>query len=58
MVKQEVCFATITKEGIVVEIGNTVICQPKTQYSGKGVKWYEDKIKNALVRAAHSGKGK
>lgn len=43
--KQTVEFATVVKDGVVQKIGKSVIYTPKTNYSGKGTKWYEDKPK-------------
>lgn len=45
MHKQTVEFAVETKNGVVQKIGRSSILQPKTDYNGKGIKWYEDKPK-------------
>ena len=45
MQKQTVEFAVETKNGTVQRIGKSSIYQPKTNYNGKGTKWYEDKPK-------------
>lgn len=42
MQKQTVEFAVETKNGIVKRIGKSSIYQPKTNYSGKGTKWFDD----------------
>ncbi len=38
-------FAVNIENGVVKAVGKSVICQPKTSYSGKKTKWYEDKPK-------------
>ena len=38
-------FATVTKNGVVQKIGKSTITQPKTNFNGIGIKWYEDKLK-------------
>lgn len=45
MNKQKVKFAVETKNGVVQRIGKSAILQPKTNYHGDGIKWYEDKPK-------------
>ena len=45
MQKQTVEFATTRKNGIITRIGRTGINQPKTNFSGGSVKFYEDKQK-------------
>ena len=45
MQKQTVEFATIRKNGIITRIGRTSINQPKTNFKGGSVKFYEDKPK-------------
>lgn len=47
MHKQTVEFATVHKNGIITGIGRTTINQPKTNFKGGSVKWYEDKPKQA-----------
>lgn len=47
MHKQTVEFSTIRKNGIVIRIGRTSINQPKTNFKGGSVKFYEDKSKQA-----------
>lgn len=50
MQKQIMQFAVQTKDGIVERIGKSSIIQPKTNYSGKGTKWYQDKPKTGKER--------
>lgn len=45
MQKQTVEFATTRKNGIITRIGRTGINQPKTNFGGGSIKWYEDKPK-------------
>lgn len=48
MQKQTVEFAVEKKNGVVQEVGKSEILQPKTNFKGKGVKWFED---NKLLKA-------
>lgn len=45
MKKETITFATVTRNGVVEHIGRSSISQPKTNFNGKGIKWYEDKMK-------------
>lgn len=45
MQKQTIEFATVTKNGVVQKIGKSTITQPKTNFNGIGIRWYEDKPK-------------
>ncbi len=45
MKKQTLQFATITENGVVTKIGRSAILQPKTDFKGGSIKWYEDKLK-------------
>ena len=45
MQKQTVEFAITRENGIITRIGRTGINQPKTNFNGGFVKWYEDKPK-------------
>ena len=38
-------FATVTKNGVIEQIGRSSILQPKINYKGDSIKWYEDKLK-------------
>ena len=42
MKKQTVEFATVTKNGVVKQIGRSSILAPKTNYSGTGIRWFDD----------------
>ena len=42
---QTVEFATVTKNGTVQTVGHSTIIQPKVNYKGGQIKWYEDKPK-------------
>lgn len=50
MQEQTVEFAIETKNG-VVRIGKSLILQPKTNFKGGSVKWYEDKPKQKEDKA-------
>lgn len=43
--KQTVKFATTQKNGRITRIGKGFILQPKADFTGHSVKWYEDKPK-------------
>lgn len=45
MNKQTATFAVKKKDGIVTQIGRSCIPQPKIKFSGGGIKWYEDRVK-------------
>lgn len=45
MRKQTIEFATIHKNSIITRIGRTGINQPKTNFKGGSVRFYEDKRK-------------
>lgn len=45
MKKQTINFAVSTQNGVVQRIGASTILQPKPQFKGGSVKWYEDKKK-------------
>ena len=42
---QTVEFAVTRNNGTITRIGRTGILQPKTNFKGGSVKWYEDKPK-------------
>lgn len=42
---QTVEFATKRNNGTITRIGRTGINQPKTNFKGGSIKWYEDKPK-------------
>lgn len=45
MQKQTIQFAVQSKNGVVQRVGKSTILQPKTNFKGGTVKWYEDKQK-------------
>lgn len=45
--KQTVEFAVVKDKGNVTRVGRTGILQPKTNFQGGSVKFYEDKHKQA-----------
>lgn len=42
MVKQEIQFAVVTDNKIVVQVGKSQIYQPKTNFNGGEIKWFDD----------------
>ena len=48
MRKSIITFAVKTKNGVVTKIGRSSIIQPKTNYKGGSIKWFDDSnlIKN------------
>lgn len=42
MKNQTVDFATVKKNGVITKIGNSTIQQPKTNFKGGSVKWFDD----------------
>lgn len=47
MQTQTIEFATVVKNGVIQRIGRSSIYQPKTNFKGGSIKWYEDKPKKA-----------
>ena len=45
MQKQTIQFAVQSKNGVIEKVGKSTIYQPKTNFNGIGIKWYEDKLK-------------
>ena len=45
MQKQTIEFAVEKKNGVVQKVGKSEILQPKTDFKGKDVKWFEDRAK-------------
>ncbi len=45
MQKQTIQFAAQSKNGVVEKVGKSIILQPKTNFKGGSIKWYEDKLK-------------
>lgn len=42
MMKQKIQFATVENNGVVVQIGKSWIFQPKTEFRGGEIKWFDD----------------
>ena len=42
MEKQTVKFAVESKNGVVTNIGNSIIMQPTINFCGGSVKWFDD----------------
>ena len=45
MKTQTIQFATVTKNGVVQKVGKSTILQPKPNFKGGSIQWYEDKKK-------------
>lgn len=45
MKTQTIQFATVTQNGVVQKVGKSIILQPKTNFKGGSIKWYEDNKK-------------
>lgn len=45
MHKQTIEFAVTRNKGRITKVGRTSIPQPKTNFKGDSIKWYEDKPK-------------
>ena len=45
MQTQIVQFAVQSKNGVIEKVGKSIIYQPKTNFKGGRIKWYEDKPK-------------
>lgn len=55
MKTQKIQFATVTKNGVVQKVGKSTILQPKTNFKGGSIKWYEDKKKQISNHNEASG---
>lgn len=42
MNKKEMEFAVVVRDDVVVRIGKSSILQPKTNFKGGGIKWFDD----------------
>lgn len=42
MNKKEMEFTVVVRDGVVVRIGKSSILQPKTNFKGGGIKWFDD----------------
>lgn len=40
--KQKIEFAVVTKNNVVVQVGKSQIYQPKTNFKGGEIKWFDD----------------
>lgn len=40
--EQTIHHGVVIKNGEVVRVGRSVIYQPKTQFNGKGINWFDD----------------
>lgn len=38
----EIENGVVVKNGKIVKVGRSVIYQPKTQFNGKGINWFDD----------------
>ena len=45
MQKQTTQFVVQTNNGVIQKVGKSTILQPKTNFQGGSIKWYEDKPK-------------
>lgn len=46
MKKQTIEFATVINNGVIQKVGRGSVLQPRTNFKGGSVKWYEDKKKS------------
>lgn len=42
MKNQTVGFATVKENGVITKVGRSTIQQPKTDFKGGSVKWFDD----------------
>lgn len=42
MKKQTMQFAAVSKNGVVTQVGRSEVLQPKTNFKGGSVKWFDD----------------
>lgn len=45
MKKQTIEFATVINNGAIEKLGKSSVLQPRTNFKGGSVKWYEDRKK-------------
>lgn len=45
MKKQTIEFATVVSNGVIEKVGKSAILQPRINFKGGSIKWYEDKKK-------------
>lgn len=46
MQKQTVEFATVVKNGVVQKVGKSSILQPKPNFKGGSINWYQDQARH------------
>ena len=42
MKKQTTEFATVSKNGVVTQVGRSTVVQPKTNFKCGSIKWFDD----------------
>ena len=42
MEKQTTKFTTVSKNGVVTQVGRSTIMQPTTNFKGGSIKWFDD----------------
>lgn len=42
MTKQKIQFAVVVKNGVITSVGKSQIYQPKTNFKGGEIKWFDD----------------
>lgn len=47
MTKQKIEFAVVTENNVVMQVGKAQIYQPKTNFKGGEIKWFDD---NKLIK--------
>lgn len=50
MQTQTIEFAVESKNGVVQRVGKSTILQPKINFKGSSIKWYEDKPKKGVKK--------
>lgn len=53
MHKQTRQFAVVTENKVVKKVGRSTITQPKINFNGKGINWYDD---TKLLKKPETGK--
>lgn len=48
--RQMIQHVVVTQNNVVQKIGKSTIYQPKTNYNGKGIKWFDD---SKLIKKKH-----
>ncbi len=47
ILKQKISFAVVSRDGVVIRIGRSEMLIPRIEFSGGGMKWFDD---SKLVR--------